>query len=70
MYEDMFEVMLVASVVAAVLVLAGRLLYRTAAGKGERQCCLCASCVCSADTDTPERCHNNGTGRGTAGDRG
>ncbi|HBA54423.1 FeoB-associated Cys-rich membrane protein [Syntrophorhabdus aromaticivorans] len=50
MYESVFEVILVAVIVAAVLALAGRSVYRKVTGKEEHQCCGgCDSCVCGSE---------------------
>lgn len=47
MYESVFEVILVAVIVTAVLALAGRSVYRKVTGKEEHQCCGgCDSCMC------------------------
>lgn len=45
----MFETILVIAVVAAVLFLAGRSLYRTITGKKKSQCCGCDSCARGRD---------------------
>jgi hypothetical protein len=46
MFETIAETIVVILTIVVVLVLAGRSVYRTVAGKKQGQCCGCGSCAC------------------------